>query len=118
MSFTCWIYLLAIDDESALETDTFCGNVKGPFWFAQLGEAMAGSLGQGSPVKRSSSVNVEVVSVQRLTIRQDVASYHTGPVIACCVCACFITSSIRQSALCELLAQNYKEGRRDVSVEA
>lgn len=75
LSFTCWIYLLAIDDESALETDT-CGNVKGPFWFAQLGEAMAGSLGQGSPVKRSSSVNVEVVSVQRQLDRR---LHHVTP---------------------------------------
>lgn len=62
--------VMAIDDGSALKTlDTVCGNVKEPFWFAQPGDAMTGSIGQGSPaaeaphhtllsVKRSSSLVV------------------------------------------------------------
>ncbi len=48
LSDACWIFPLALDDGSALETDTPCGNVKRPFGFAQLGDAMAGSIGQGS----------------------------------------------------------------------
>lgn len=51
-------------------------NVKGPFWFAQPGDAMTGSIGQGSPaaaahrltllnVKRSHSFDVEFFSLYR-----------------------------------------------------
>lgn len=47
----CWIYLPAIPDVRAVETDTFCGNVKGPYGLAQLGEA--GGIGQGSPARRA-----------------------------------------------------------------
>lgn len=70
-------------------------NVKGPFWFAQPGDAMTGSIGQGSPaaaahrltllnVKRSHSFDVEFFSLYRLTVKSPHHT-HPGPVIACCV---------------------------------
>lgn len=40
--------LKASVDVSALETDTLCGNVREPFWFAQRSDAMTGGIGQGS----------------------------------------------------------------------
>lgn len=69
---------MAIDSESAHETDTMCGNVKGPFCFAQLDDAMTASIGQGSPaavaapqstlcsVKRSNTFSVQSESVEKL----------------------------------------------------
>lgn len=56
---------MAIDDGRALETDTLCGNVRGPFWFALLGDATTGDKGQGSPAAAAAAPRLALLSVKR-----------------------------------------------------
>lgn len=110
----------------ALETDTLCGNVTGPFWFAHPAAA-TGSIGQGSltaapqsalfSVKRSSSCWISLsVDHQHCTEFLHItprACRYTPDVWGLWTCSC---KQCAGKVLCQLLVQNKKEGRRDVAV--
>lgn len=64
LSFTCFQTRKA---GSVLETDTLCGNVREPFWFAPRRDVMTGSIGQGS---QAAAPQLALFGAKRSTLLQ------------------------------------------------